>query len=58
MKTKILSALIFTITMASLAQANDSYPEDGWWWNSEASGRGYFIERQLDFMLSQPLTTR
>ena len=50
MNTRILSALIFTITMAPLAHAQDSYPEDGWWWNSEASGRGYFIERQQDFM--------
>jgi hypothetical protein len=28
----------------------DSYPEDGWWWDKDASGRGYFIERQQDYM--------
>jgi len=49
MKTRILGTLILIVT-ASAAQAQDSYPEDGWWWNSEASGRGYFIERQADYM--------
>jgi len=28
------------------AYAQDIYPENGWWWNPDASGRGYMLERQ------------
>ena len=37
-----LAALLITAT----ATAQVTYPEDGWWWNPDAPGRGYLIERQ------------
>ena len=41
-RTLIITLLIFLV--ASAAQA--TYPEDGWWWDPDAPGRGYLIERQ------------
>ena len=36
-----------SILLASTATFAESiYPEDGWWWNENASGRGFLIERQ------------
>ena len=37
------------LTLTQPASALD-YPEDGWWWNAQASGRGYMIERQGNVM--------
>ena len=50
-KKKTLSTLIiafgFLLHMLPVqVNVQDSYPEDGWWWDAEAPGRGYFIERQ------------
>ena len=48
-----LLALVVALTLqlfTPLASAGDIYPEDGWWWNPEAPGRGYFIERQQGVM--------
>ncbi|MFK7958744.1 MAG: CotH kinase family protein [Lysobacterales bacterium] len=28
------------------AGAQSIFPEDGWWWNADAPGRGYLLERQ------------
>jgi len=30
--------------------AQNIYPEDGWWWNPDLSGRGFLLERQGDIM--------
>lgn len=37
-----------------MATAQAIYPEDGWWWDPQESGRGYLMERQEDtiFMTS------
>ena len=32
------------------AQADPTYPENGLWWDPNASGRGYIIERQENTM--------
>ena len=48
MKTRKFRAF-FTFAGLMLAlslQAQTTYPEDGWWWDVSAPGRGYFIERQ------------
>ena len=44
----ILAAGLFMQILSTQLNAQDSYPEDGWWWDAAASGRGYFIERQKD----------
>jgi len=55
---KYLTQVVFLACMLLLtpftANAQAIYPEDGWWWNPEESGRGYLIERQEDtiFMTS------
>ena len=41
-----LMLLVLALFMALVATAQDVYPEDGWRWGSEASGRGYLFERQ------------
>lgn len=41
----IAAGIILQILSMSI-QAQVTYPEDGWWWNADAAGRGYFIERQ------------
>ncbi len=51
MKAKTFSSLIIAagliLQMVSMqVNAQVSYPEDGWWWDADAPGRGYFIERQ------------
>lgn len=42
--------LLFVMLLAASIQANAQsiYPEDGWWWNPDESGRGYLMERQQD----------
>jgi hypothetical protein len=45
MKMKALTPLIiavgFLLQMLPVhVNAQDSYPEDGWWWDAEAPGRG------------------
>ncbi len=52
-QVKNIISLAFTMVLllvTSTAGAEGHYPEDGWWWNPGASGRGYFIERQQDVM--------
>ena len=44
----ILAAGLFMQILSPQLNAQASYPEDGWWWDAAASGRGYFIERQKD----------
>lgn len=48
----LLACLLLAMPFAANAQA--IYPEDGWWWNPDESGRGYLVERQNDtiFMTS------
>jgi hypothetical protein len=51
MKAKTLNSLIMAVglilqMLSMQVNAQVSYPEDGWWWDAEAPGRGYFIERQ------------
>ena len=53
MKNKKIRPFMITIGLllqafSMQASAQVTYPEDGWWWDVEASGRGYFIERQQD----------
>ena len=48
MKTKMLSPLIIAVglllqMLPMQVNAQVTYPEDGWWWDIEAPGRGYFI---------------
>lgn len=45
-----LVATLLIATGLTGAQAQSTYPEDGWWWDPDASGRGYLIERQADRM--------
>ncbi len=42
------------LVLPLMASAQAIYPEDGWWWNPDESGRGYLMERQDDtiFMTS------
>jgi hypothetical protein len=47
-KSNLLTCLLFVVANTSFAQ--DIFPEDGWWWDADASGRGYMIERQGDFI--------
>jgi hypothetical protein len=55
MKMKALTPLLIAVglllqLLPTHVNAQDSYPEDGWWWDAEAPGRGYFIERQKDYV--------
>jgi hypothetical protein len=50
-KMKALNPLIIAVglllqMLPFQVNAQVSYPEGGWWWDADASGRGYFIERQ------------
>lgn len=47
-KFNLLTCLLIFMFSSSFAQ--DIYPEDGWWWDANASGRGYMLERQGDFI--------
>jgi hypothetical protein len=54
-KMKALNPLIIAVglllqMLPFQVNAQVSYPEDGWWWDADASGRGYFIERQKDYI--------
>ncbi len=54
-KIKMLNTLIIAFgfllqMLPAQVNAQDSYPEDGWWWDAEAPGRGYFIERQKNYI--------
>ncbi|MFC1719961.1 CotH kinase family protein [Pseudomonadota bacterium] len=40
--------VIVLLALPFAASAQTIYPEDGWWWNPETSGRGYLLERQQD----------
>lgn len=42
--------LTFGLLGSINAFAQSTYPEDGWWWDPSASGRGYLIERQGETM--------
>ena len=42
----ILAAGLILQLLSMPVNAQVSYPEDGWWWDVDAPGRGYFIERQ------------
>lgn len=44
-----LSMMALALSVSGMATAGE-YPEDGWWWDAEASGRGYLVERQGDTM--------
>jgi hypothetical protein len=47
MKNKILKTLsIAALLIANMAFAATITPENGWWWNPAASGRGFNIETQ------------
>lgn len=51
MKVKALNPLIIAIgillqMLSMQVRAQVTYPEDGWWWDADAPGRGYLIERQ------------
>jgi hypothetical protein len=46
--------ILSLVAMQVCAQA--SYPEDGWWWDAEAPGRGYFIERQKNHLFIAAFT--
>jgi len=48
LKRLIIAAGLILQVAATQVGAQVSYPEDGWWWDSNAAGRGYFIERQKD----------
>ena len=43
-----LMLLLVLLATPFAAGAQTIYPEDGWWWNPQESGRGYMIERQED----------
>lgn len=43
-------AALAVLLILSLTAKAAEYPEDGWWWNPQAPGRGYMIERQDDVM--------
>jgi hypothetical protein len=48
---KLTTALLaLSLLAAGSAGAQSTWPEDGWWWDPNASGRGYLIERQADTM--------
>lgn len=43
--------LVVTLLLQALpvqGEAQTTYPDDGWWWDAGAPGRGYFIERQKE----------
>jgi hypothetical protein len=46
----VLIVSLFLQLVSMQVNAQDSYPEDGWWWDTTAPGRGYFIERQKDHL--------
>ena len=43
--TAMIAGLVFAL---QTSPALTDYPENGWWWNQDASGRGYLLERQGD----------
>jgi len=45
----VLVTLLYLL-LGNVANAQDIYPEDGWWWDPAASGRGYLMERQGDLI--------
>jgi hypothetical protein len=54
-KMKMLNPLLMALglllqILPVQVDAQVSYPEDGWWWDADAPGRGYFIERQKDYI--------
>ena len=49
-KSFIALTLAVLISAGSYAVANNTYPEKGLWWDLQASGRGYFINRHEDSM--------
>jgi len=44
----IAAIALFLQALPTPGEAQNTYPDDGWWWDSQAPGRGYFIERQKD----------
>ena len=46
----VLIVSLFLQLVSMQVNAQTSYPEDGWWWDAAAPGRGYFIERQKDHL--------
>lgn len=49
LKKSLHPFLLAALCLAHPLQAAE-YPEDGWWWNPDESGRGYLIERQGEVM--------
>ncbi len=47
---KFITLLLTIGLLTSTAQADSGYPASGLWWDPDASGRGYIIERQEDIM--------
>lgn len=49
--TRVLVATFLAVAGIATTYAQSTFPEDGWWWDPDASGRGYLVERQADRML-------